>query len=182
MPIFRVKSVKIYTGQKKFTRVYPWDPWQIRGMRAPLCLCVIFSFPYVCAQSSEFSTLCFLSSKPKGPSARYFRFLQRTRYLESGKKPWWNLLLSWGGKFEPISMRLLSLKLQPGRNCCKCQRILQRMGLCPFFCSGVLTIWVKHGAGRARNAINQAESWAERTDGSQTLIVRLWFLIVRLWL
>ena len=32
MPIFRVKSVKIYTGQKKFTRVYPWDPWQIRGM------------------------------------------------------------------------------------------------------------------------------------------------------
>ena len=32
MPIFRVKSVKIYTGQKKFTRVYPWDPWQIWGM------------------------------------------------------------------------------------------------------------------------------------------------------
>ena len=32
MPIFRIKSVKIYTGQKKFTRVYPWDPWQIRGM------------------------------------------------------------------------------------------------------------------------------------------------------
>ena len=25
-PIFRVKSVKIYTGQKKFTRVYPWLP------------------------------------------------------------------------------------------------------------------------------------------------------------
>ena len=32
MPIFRVKSVKIYTGQKKFTQVYPWDPWQIWGM------------------------------------------------------------------------------------------------------------------------------------------------------
>ena len=32
MPIFRVKSVKIYTGQKKFTRIYPWDPWQISGM------------------------------------------------------------------------------------------------------------------------------------------------------
>ena len=32
MLIFRVKSVKIYTGQKKFTRVYPWDPWQIWGM------------------------------------------------------------------------------------------------------------------------------------------------------
>ena len=33
MPIFRVKSVKNYTGQKKFTRVYPWDPWQIWGMQ-----------------------------------------------------------------------------------------------------------------------------------------------------
>ena len=32
MPIFRVKSVKIYTGQKKSTRIYPWDPWQIWGM------------------------------------------------------------------------------------------------------------------------------------------------------
>ena len=33
MPIFRVKSVKIYIGQKKFTRIYSWDPWQISGMR-----------------------------------------------------------------------------------------------------------------------------------------------------
>ena len=32
MPIFCVKSVKIYTGQKKFTWVYSWDPWQIWGM------------------------------------------------------------------------------------------------------------------------------------------------------
>ena len=32
MPIFRVKSVKIYTGQKKITRMNPWDPWQISGM------------------------------------------------------------------------------------------------------------------------------------------------------
>ena len=32
MPIFRVKSVKIYTGQKKFTRTCPWRPWQIWGM------------------------------------------------------------------------------------------------------------------------------------------------------
>ena len=36
MPIFRVKSVKIYTGQKKFTRIYPWDPWQISGMAMKL--------------------------------------------------------------------------------------------------------------------------------------------------
>ena len=26
LPIFRDKSVKIYTGQKKFTRVFPWLP------------------------------------------------------------------------------------------------------------------------------------------------------------
>ena len=45
MPIFRVKSVKIYTGQKKFTRIYPWYPWQIRGMLwwyfsyKGLCIC-----------------------------------------------------------------------------------------------------------------------------------------------
>ena len=32
MPIFCVKSVKIYIGQKKFTWVYPWRPWQISGM------------------------------------------------------------------------------------------------------------------------------------------------------
>ena len=41
MPIFRVKSVKIYTGQKKFTRTCPWRPWQIWGMRV-LC----FHSPY----------------------------------------------------------------------------------------------------------------------------------------
>ena len=32
MPIFCVKSVKVYTGQKKFTRVYSWLSWQISGM------------------------------------------------------------------------------------------------------------------------------------------------------
>ena len=32
MTIFRVKSVKIYAGQKKFTRIYSWRSWQISGM------------------------------------------------------------------------------------------------------------------------------------------------------
>ena len=32
MPIFRVKSVKIYTGQKKFTRICSWGSRQIWGM------------------------------------------------------------------------------------------------------------------------------------------------------
>ena len=33
LPIFCVKSVKIYTGQKKFTRTCSWGSWQISGMR-----------------------------------------------------------------------------------------------------------------------------------------------------
>ena len=33
MPIFRIKSVKIYTGQKKLTRIYSWRSWQIWGMQ-----------------------------------------------------------------------------------------------------------------------------------------------------
>ena len=34
MPIFRIKCVKIYTCQKKFTRIYSWRSWQISGMAA----------------------------------------------------------------------------------------------------------------------------------------------------
>ena len=37
MPIFRVKSVKIYTDQKKFTRIYSRRSWQISGM----CKCIL---------------------------------------------------------------------------------------------------------------------------------------------
>ena len=37
MPIFCVKSVKIYTGQIKFTRVYLWLSWQISGMLRLIC-------------------------------------------------------------------------------------------------------------------------------------------------
>ena len=32
LPIFCVKSVKIYTGQKKFTQIYSWRSWKISGM------------------------------------------------------------------------------------------------------------------------------------------------------
>ena len=37
LPIFRVKSVKIYTGQKKFTRAPLVGSWQISGMRQTPC-------------------------------------------------------------------------------------------------------------------------------------------------
>ena len=74
-----------------FVALLDFEFWAINSSgfrsitRAPLCLCVIFSFPVVCALPSEFSTLCFFNSKLKGPSAWYFRFVQRTRYLELGK-------------------------------------------------------------------------------------------------
>ena len=32
LPIFCIKSVKIYTGQKKITREFSWLSWQIWGM------------------------------------------------------------------------------------------------------------------------------------------------------
>ena len=40
LSIFCVKSVKIYTGQKKFTRASSWRSWQISGMSlsSPFCL------------------------------------------------------------------------------------------------------------------------------------------------
>ena len=43
LPIFRVKSVKIYTGQKKFTREFSWLSWQISGMLAFFFDVVLFS-------------------------------------------------------------------------------------------------------------------------------------------
>ena len=41
MPIFCVKSVKIYTGQKFFTQVYSWLSWQIWGMDVSVCVKVV---------------------------------------------------------------------------------------------------------------------------------------------
>ena len=50
LPIFCVKSVKIYTGQKKCTREFSWLSWQIWGMsrgRLPW-ICAIFRVLYEC--------------------------------------------------------------------------------------------------------------------------------------
>ena len=35
LPNFCVKSEQIYTGQKKFSRIYSWGLWQIWGMNTP---------------------------------------------------------------------------------------------------------------------------------------------------
>ena len=41
MPIFCVKSVKIYTGQKKFARTSSVRPWQISGMIITIIIVII---------------------------------------------------------------------------------------------------------------------------------------------
>ena len=57
LPIFRVESVKNYTGQKKFTRTCSWGSWQISRMHSfdpsqqlffyfcMLSTCIFFSNP-----------------------------------------------------------------------------------------------------------------------------------------
>ena len=60
MPIFRVKSVKIYTGQNKFTRVCPWRPWQISGM--VWCRSVLWC-GLICFCSWKNKSSVFLESK-----------------------------------------------------------------------------------------------------------------------
>ena len=56
-PIFRVKSVKIYTSQKNFTRVYPWRPWQILGMSTIKSTSTVKSISTIQSSSTIKSTL-----------------------------------------------------------------------------------------------------------------------------
>ena len=73
LPIFRVKSVKIYTGQKKFTQIYSWRLWQIWGM----CWCT---------KSCKTTFYAHLSQIWK--LTRFTRFIRKvfaTKILLSGK-------------------------------------------------------------------------------------------------
>ena len=53
MPIFRVKSVKIYTSQKKFTRELSWLSWQIWGMN----INVLSNAKYWCLSRCKYSQI-----------------------------------------------------------------------------------------------------------------------------
>ena len=60
LPIFSVKSVKIYTGQKKFTRACSWRSWQISGMIPP---CIYFRFWLDLESSFIFLSYPFFKAK-----------------------------------------------------------------------------------------------------------------------
>ena len=59
LPIFRFKSVKIYTGQKKFTRIYSWRSWQIWGM------CPTQSFTESEHDAKKWTTIVCICSEEK---------------------------------------------------------------------------------------------------------------------
>ena len=74
MPIFRVKSVKIYTGQKEFTRACSWRSWQISGMYllVPCVLVYYIQFQILKIKylnllcRGEMSRMCLWGSWPPG--------------------------------------------------------------------------------------------------------------------
>ena len=70
MPIFRVKSLKIYTGQKKFTRASLVGLWQISGM-GPLWRSAIICVRNMLSCSIlRLNLCCFMMSKKWGGNNR----------------------------------------------------------------------------------------------------------------
>ena len=65
MPIFCVKSVKIYTGPKKFTRIYSWRSWQIWGMHNVHCTWDPFIFRPVLSAPLTSQCFCICSKRVK---------------------------------------------------------------------------------------------------------------------
>ena len=68
MPIFRVKSVKIYTGQKKFTRICSWGSWQISGMISMFSMCAELTprAPIPDSRIAQFMQPCLSTPQPSG--------------------------------------------------------------------------------------------------------------------
>ena len=79
MPIFCVKSVKIYTGQKKITWIYSWRSWQISGLFA------------------TFSKVEYCQFLPQN----FLIFIAPSLLLPN----WWNVLRIYGGGQMEFSRR-----------------------------------------------------------------------------
>ena len=98
MPIFRVKSVKIYTGQKNFTRAPLVGSWQISGMLGCRRLCikkiVLVSIAYMECSISCTDRTC------------------RVRSLQSETKFDWNEMI--------VVVREREI-LEPGRGAAACE-------------------------------------------------------------
>ena len=128
MPIFCVKSVKFYTGQKKFTRIYPWDPWQIWGMCQHLKVLIWYlafqgdrsprggnlghtsrtsanSATSACSSLVASSSGC--SSLPASPLQVFFQ-TSSWYFWHSWPKLWHSRLSSYPQKFAPLFVQLLT--------------------------------------------------------------------------
>ena len=110
MPICRVQSVKIYTGQKKFTRVYPWDPWQIRGMEQITTNISFILYRCVC---TRYTWRMKKSMKRSGWSVSEANAQRRSRATTFSPKTW-KKSLWWSTGLQQLSWNLF-LSILPGR-------------------------------------------------------------------
>ena len=108
MPIFRVKSVKSYTGQKKFTLTPSARPWQIWGMDTPWTVTTTWAPAVLKTRGRCFCVLGELGTyffPPKVQSNKKFLY---QKYLYSGV---------WSRQVQALRKnRLLSLSPPPPSN------------------------------------------------------------------
>ena len=86
MPIVCVKSVKIYTSQKKFTRTPSARPWQIWGMsniRAKRSEARVRAHSMRAKRQLKSAQPCLLSTDPLLPSSVYMGASARKNYSSS---------------------------------------------------------------------------------------------------
>ena len=76
MPNFRVKSLKIYTGQKKITRICSWGSWQISGMKIP--------FKWIIHSQNTLSIIVVFAQSPKSVERAVFSLKVREHIRSQG--------------------------------------------------------------------------------------------------
>ena len=76
LTIFCVKSVKIYTGQKKFTRTCSWGSWQISGMKIP--------FKWIIHSQNTLSIIVVFAQSPKSVERAVFSLKVREHIRSQG--------------------------------------------------------------------------------------------------
>ena len=123
MPIFRVKSVKIYTGQKNFTRICSWGLWQIWGMHKLQRINCVFSFLFYSLSFLNCWTgnYCYLLHMVQMTKLWYV-ILEAAEYVSPDSKQElseWIILLLEVRRWRRLLSRSINWhKLWSGRNAC----------------------------------------------------------------